>query len=48
MNPKHAPALSTVPDKKVKSAEKVEVIRSIKQQEQIDLYNALKKVNQKF
>lgn len=48
MNPKHAPALSTVPDKKVSINDKVEIIRSIKQQEQIDLYNALKKVNQKF
>lgn len=48
MNPKHAPALSTIPEKKVKSAEIVEVIKSIKQQEQNDLYHALKKVNQKF
>lgn len=51
MNPKWA--LSTIPDKekKVKSADIVEVLKSIKQQEQIELYNALqanKKNNLRF
>jgi hypothetical protein len=42
MNPKHAPALATVPPPPPP------VIKSIKQEEQMNLYHALKKVNQKF
>lgn len=43
MNPKHAPALATVPDCKLTAG-----AMSIKQQEQQFLYGALQKVNSKF
>ena len=48
MNPKWGLSTIPEPDKKVKSTDLVNVIKSIKQQEQIDLYNASKKDNQKF